>query len=95
MNDQTPDTNYETADVTTLRRAMAQRAFRIGDLVEITGRGDGYDGKTGVVTEIDDNPEYSIGLTVEGFVGLVWCNSAEIRHLDGAGTAAGESAVAK
>lgn len=66
-------------------------AFRVGDLVEITGRDGGevtascganLNGKTGFVAEIDDNPEYPIGLAVEGYLGLVWCGSAEIRHAD-------------
>lgn len=67
----------------------AERGFRVGDLVQITGRHDDESGpealkllgRTGVVTEIDDNPEFPIGLTVDGWVGLVWCNSTEIRHL--------------
>ncbi len=80
---------------TTNADAMAPRGFRIGDLVEITGLGDGYDGKIGVVTQVDHDPVHWIGLAVDGFVGLVWCNSTEVRHLDGAGAAAGESSVAK
>lgn len=69
----------------------APRPFRVGDVVEITGR-DGEDvtascgaalnGRTGVVAEIDDNPEYPVGLQVEGYLGLVWCNSTEVRHAD-------------
>lgn len=78
--------------------------FRIGDLVEITGRDGGevcassganLNGKTGVVAEIDDNPEYPIGLRVEGFVGLVWCASTEIRHADRAGVATSESVAGR
>jgi len=76
----------------------AAAAFRVGDLVEITGRdgaevtassGAALNGKTGVVTEIDDNPEYPIGVAVEGFVGLVWCSSAELRHSDAAAVGSG------
>jgi len=71
------------------------RGFRVGDLVQITARdGEGehtppglrLGGRTGVVTEIDDNPGYPIGLTVEGFPGTVWCNSGEIRHANAAGS---------
>lgn len=70
------------------------RPFRVGDLVEITGRGDIFDGKTGVVAKVDDDPQYPMGLTVAGFVGLVWCNSSEIRRLDAqALPAAGASAA--
>jgi hypothetical protein len=65
------------------------RGFRVGDLVKITARDDEgvygapglrLIGRTGTVTEIDDNPEYSIGISVEGWLGPVWCNSGEIRH---------------
>ena len=67
----------------------APRGFRVGDVVQITGRHDDESGpealkllgRIGAVAEIDDNPEYPIGLTVAGWVGLVWCNSTEIRHL--------------
>lgn len=67
------------------------RGFRVLDLVEITARdGEGEHtppglrliGRTGVVAEIDDNPEYPIGISVEGWLGPVWCNSGEIRHAD-------------
>lgn len=70
-------------------QSPAPRGFRVGDMVEITARDDEDDstppgarliGKTGVVTELDDNPEFGIGLTVEGWLGLVWCNSVEVRH---------------
>lgn len=75
----------------------ALRSFRVGGRVEITGRHDDesapeglkLNGSIGVVTEIDDSPEYSIGLTVEGWVGLVWCNSSEIRHAEAAESGAG------
>lgn len=69
----------------------APRGFRVGDLVEITARDDEGErtppgarliGRTGYVSEIDDNPEYPIGLTVEGWLGPVWCKSNELRHLD-------------
>jgi hypothetical protein len=60
----------------------APRGYRVGDLVEITGRGDIFDGKTGVVAKVDDDPEYPMGLTVEGVASRVWCNSGEIRHAD-------------
>lgn len=67
------------------------RGFRVGDLVEITVRhsegehtppGLRLVGRTGVVIEIDDNPEYPIGIAVEGWLGPVWCDSGEIRHVD-------------
>lgn len=67
------------------------RGYKLGDLVEITARegeseatppGLRLNGRTGCVAEIDDNPEYSIGIAVEGWLGPVWCNSGEIRHLD-------------
>lgn len=57
------------------------RGFRVGDLVQITGRGVHYDGKTGIVTGTDDDGEYPISLTVEGFAGPVWCNPSEIRRV--------------
>lgn len=70
----------------------APRGFRIGDMVQITGRHDDEGapdalrllGATGYVTELDPGAEYSIGLTVEGWLGPVWCDSGEIRHRDGA-----------
>jgi len=63
-------------------QAEAVRRFHAGDLVEITGRGVHYDGKTGVVTGIDDDAdgEFPISLDVEGFAGPVWCRPGEIRH---------------
>lgn len=66
----------------------APRGYRLGDLVVVTEPVDGAcgahiaEGHLGRVTEIDDDPEYSIGLTVDGFDGLAWCSSSEIRHAD-------------
>lgn len=69
--------------------APAVHGFRVGDLVEIVAREDESEstppglrlnGTIAPVAEIDDNPEYPIGLEVEGYLGLVWCNSTEIRH---------------
>lgn len=69
------------------------RGYRIGDLVQITARdsegehtppGARLIGRTGYVSEIDDNPEYPIGLSIDGWLGSVWCNSGEIRHADAA-----------
>lgn len=66
------------------------REFRVGDLVQITGRGEGFDGKTGVVTEIDEGDvEFPIGLTIDGFAGLAWCDPSEIRHADQAAAESG------
>lgn len=71
--------------------APTPRSFRIGDLVQITARaGEGdatppglrLNGKTGVVTELDDDTEYPIGITVEGWLGPVWCGPGEIQRLD-------------
>lgn len=79
------------------------RGFRVGDVVQITGRGDLYDGKTGTITELGgsvsqaagDVPEYSFGLDVDGFAGPVWCDSTEIRHLSAEEIARLESGVAR
>lgn len=61
---------------------QAPRGFRAGDLVTITGREDKPEltGRTGYVYEIDDGPQYPIGLTVKDWGELVWCDSSEIRH---------------
>ena len=76
-----------------LSQVEAPRGFRVGDLVEIAARdGEGERtppglrliGRTGVVTEADDSPEYPIGISVGGFLGPVWCNPGEIRHADAA-----------
>lgn len=80
----------------------APRGFRVGDLVEITGRDDEQvpdglklNGSVGPVSEIDDNSEYSIGVTVDGWVGLVWCSSTEIRHLSAGEVARLESGAGR
>ncbi len=64
------------------------RGYKAGDLVEITEPVDSArgahiaEGHLGRVTEIDDDPEHPISLTVDGFDGLAWCSSGEIRHAD-------------
>jgi len=67
-------------------RAEAVRRFRVGDLVEITGRDDQPElkGRTGYVSKTDffGDSEYPVGLTVEGYLGHVWCRPGEIRHTD-------------
>jgi hypothetical protein len=70
------------------------RGFRVGDLVEITARpsegehtppGLRLIGRTGYVSEFDAESEHSIGVSgVYGWLGPVWCNSGEIRHVDAA-----------
>ena len=70
---------------------QAPCGFRLGDLVEITGRVDEPQlaGRTGFVSEIDDyDPELPFGLTVEGWLGLVWCASSEIRRVESGSGAA-------
>lgn len=71
--------------------AEVPRGFRIGDQVEITARegdteatppGLRLNGRTGYVSQIDGDNEYPIGITVEGWLGPVWCSSGEIRRLD-------------
>jgi len=60
--------------------------FRVGDRVEITGRGDLYDGRTGRVASIDDTPAGRGALTVEfplavdGVPGRVRCAPGQLRH---------------
>jgi hypothetical protein len=70
------------------------RGFRVGDLVQITARpsegehtppGLRLIGRTGYVSEFDAESGHSIGVSgVEGWLGPVWCNSGEIRHVDAA-----------
>jgi len=88
-------------DIERMQTEQDARGYRISDLVQITGKnGDEQEppglrlnGRTGYVSEIDDNPEYPIGLTVEGWLGPVWCNSSEIRHLSAEEIARLESGV--
>lgn len=65
------------------------RGYRVSDLVEIVAReGENEDtppglrlnGRVGPVVQIDDDPEYPIGIAIEGWLGAVWCGPDEIRH---------------
>lgn len=63
--------------------AATGTGYRAGDIVEIHDRDETYNGKTGIVVQIDEGDgEFPIGLDVEGFLGLVWCHPSEIRHVE-------------